>query len=736
MSLLSNRRAYTEPSVNVNATEGDWVHTCCHMCGGGTGIRVLVNNGLVRRIEPNPENPLGVCNSSRNYTEFKKGGGAVCARGNAGIMALYDPDRVKKPLRRQNPEKGVGIDSQWKEISWDEALAEIAGKLQELRAAGTPEKLITFSESSLAADIQRDFCNLFGTPNVSFHTNLCSVSRRAAAQAVLGQDEPLGDYANSKYILLFGWNPLSAIKWAYLPAAINHGIQAGARMVVVDPWANETASRANQWLPIRPGTDGALALAMGHIIIKDGLYNREFVSNWVAGFNEYAEYVRDKTPEWAEEITGITADVIRDLAKEFASSQPSIADGWSGPGHHSNGFNALRAIFALNLLVGSVDCEGGLLLPEKAQLGPSPISLLPQNKQRFDGIETFPYGHFSGSYVETMNRLNQESGPYSLEVGIATMTNLAMSVPGTQEVIEALKKLKLFVVIDTHMSETAELADIVLPGTTYLERYGIVSRGVTWPIFALRQPAVKPIYGQIPEYEIFIELGRRLKLVDATGQEVFSGLTYEEYLDYRLRNSDAHISLKELKELPGAVWKDSRGTRHKKYTQKDYKINTPSGKFELVVQMLPKSRLDETPVSALPEFQFRKWLPDQSYPFFFISWKQANHTHSRTMNNPYLMMTGDTNPLLINKDAAHKLGIKDGDEVWIESPYAKAKTKIRATEGIHPQVVGVQWGFGHWALGKIAKGKGVNASQFGRPSHDFMTGQAIHKEVCVRIYKA
>ena len=760
---------------------GRWIPTCCHMCAGGTGIEVKVVDGLAIDIRPNAENPLGVCNVSQDYEENKKAGGVICPKGNASLMALYDPDRIQKPLKRTNRLKGKDVDPKWREISWNEALDEIVAKLRELKDKGQPEGLITFTESATVTQIQQDFTNLFGTPNYSVHSNLCSAGRSAASTAVFGDGEVLGDYANTEYGIIFGWNPFAAIKWAHLPRMFEQGISRGMKLVVVDPWCNETASKADQWVPIRVGTDGALALAIGHVLIEKNLYDRQFAEQWTYGFEAYRDYVKDKTPEWAAEITTIPADTIRQIAVDFGKSNRAIADGWIGPGQHSNAVNNLRAIFVLNLLKGNVDMPGGMLLPQNASLGKSDIKTFKLDKPRFDGNSRFPIGHSSGAYVETVNRLLKDEGPYKLKVGIATMQNLVMSIPGTGQVIEALKKLEMFVVIDTHMSETALLADIVLPGSTYLERYDTVTRGITWPVIALRQPVVEPLFGQLPEHDIFIELGRRLQLTDADGRRVFENLTYEKYFDQLLRNSTAKLGLEDFKKLPGAVWRDETGTKYEKYAtrldlagrddievidrivyqftrdaegkidrngvktvigvqvgDKYYTgVNNPSRRFDFDTARL-KGKMDflGRQLSGLPEYRQREWMPSDKYPLSLISWKHAAHTHSRTFNNPYLMELLEYNPLLIHRGTAEKLNIKNGDEIWIESPHKKDKAIAAVVEGMHPETVGFTHGFGHWGFGDVAKGKGTNTGQFNLPKTDPLAGQAIHKEVNVRIYKA
>ncbi len=338
--------------------------------------------------------------------------------------------------------------------------------------------------------------------------------------------------------------------------------------------------------------------------------------------------------------------------------------------------------------------------------------------------------------------------------------------------IEALKKLEFVVAVDVLISETAEMADIVLPGTTFLERYELSLPWVSWTVIALRQPVVPPIFGQPAEYDIIIDLGRRLGLRDANGKEYFAGLNYEDYLSRMLEQSSAKLTLEDLRALAGAVWVDPKGTAYEKHKRelppekvksavvvgdqlfdkppenggrviglvKDGRnvqgFPTPSGKVEFYSEWL-KSKKDGAgqPVDVLPVYVPRGWQPTAKYPFFLINWKEATHTHSRTMNNPWLIELKGSNPLVMNRKAAQRLRIKDGDEVWVESPYGKDKAVAKLTEGIHPNVVGWQHGFGHWAMGRVAKGKGTNTGQFLPTKSDALSGQSLNKECCVRVTK-
>lgn len=780
---------------------GTWIPSCCNMCGGQSGILAHVVDGVVQKIEPNHWNPNNYSNLSADffdgYTEDYgcAEGGAICPKGNAGIMQLYDPDRVKRPLKRGNPDRTPGADPRWQEISWDQALDEIAARMKALRDAGDAHKLLWISEDHSFTHVQGDFCTLFGTPNYGMHSNLCDVARKASFATVMGHDRPLADFLQSKYILLFGWNPASAIKWVYLPRILTRAVERGARLVVVDPYLSDTAAKAHEWVPIRPGTDGALALALAHVIIRDRVYDAAFVDRWTTGFEEYAAFVADKTPRWAEQITTVSAGAIERLAHELAETRPACVDAWSGPGQHSNGVQGGRAIAMLNSLIGSWDRPGGMLIPDKrgnkhAHVHPDERAKHTLAQPRFDQLDRFPLGHKSGVYTQLFSNLAEGAGPYDAKMLMCVFQNPMMSVPGTDTVAKALAKLETVVVIDTMMSETAMLADYVLPGTTYLERYDLNTHWVTWPVVGLRQPVVKPLFGQPAEYETIALLGRRLGLATAEGTELFrvgalskqpiEDVTawYEDFLSNELVHGAPGITLDELKALPGAVWVDKGGTRYDKHAEelpadkraaawfdgdpgaegtvaydkpKDQGgkpigvvvggrvvtgFRTPTGKVAFVARHLAaKKDAAGRDIDPLPVYQPRDWEPSAEYPLYLINWKEASHTHSRTQNNPWLLELKPTAPLIINPQTAARYDVRDGADVWVESPYGRVRATVAVSPRMHPEVVGLQHGFGHTALGRRARGRGTSDAALRPAKADALSGMALHKEACVRIVR-
>ncbi|MBI4787828.1 MAG: molybdopterin-dependent oxidoreductase [Chloroflexi bacterium] len=382
------------------------IPTACNMCGGTTGILARVVGGRVVKIEPNAANPIGVANISTDYASLKSSGARMCPKGNASMMSLYDPDRVKKPLKRTGA-RGAG---QWQEITYDQAVTEIAAKLAAIKASSGPDKVVWFTEDNTLVPIQESLCNVFGTPNFLQHSNLCDVARKFGFEKTLGNGRPLADLRNAKYMLIFGWNPLGAMKWAHLPRILLDGLAKGAKLVIVDPRLSETADKAldygGRWLPIKPGTDGALALALANVIVAEKRYDANFVANWTIGFDKFSALVASKTPEWAAPITGIAADTIRTVARELATTKPAVVDAWSGPGHHMNGAEGSRAIAALAGLIGQVDAPGTLILPDRKGPSfkvPAPAGTLPP---RVDGKGTkYPFAHSSGVYVEARDAM-------------------------------------------------------------------------------------------------------------------------------------------------------------------------------------------------------------------------------------------------------------------------------------------------------------------------------------------
>jgi thiosulfate reductase/polysulfide reductase chain A len=332
----------------------------------------------------------------------------------------------------------------------------------------------------------------------------------------------------------------------------------------------------------------------------------------------------------------------------------------------------------------------------------------------------YPFAHSSSVYVEAREAMIT-GHPYMPRAAIFVMQNFVFSVPNTAKSLQALNNLELIVSVDTHLSETAQMADYVMPGTTYLERYELLPQWVTFPVVALRQPVVPPLFGQKPEYEFVKDLALALGYNIPPFNE-----TYEMFMDDALK-SGVGFGLADLKAMPGATWIGGK-TEYEKY--KTTGFATPSKKFEFYSQqMLTKG------LNPLPDYVPTEDGPTSTYPLHIINWKEALHTHSRTMNNSWLMGFHGENELWINIDKAKTLGIGDGDMVTVENQYGKAQARAKVTRRIHTDVVGMVHGFGHWAAGHIAQGKGTNDGQFIPGKAERICGMGAHKDGAVRVYK-
>ena len=771
-----------------NLKDGEWVYSNCNMCGGQSGIKVRVVNGRAVKIE-GMANPNNIANISTNYEKAvqelavvyggdRDAAGRLCSKGNSGLRTLYDPDRLKTPMVRVG-ERGSG---KWKAISWDEAIAQVAENLAKIRDKYGAETLAWFSEDHSFTHIQQDFCKLYGTPNYHNHANLCDVSRKASFKLAMGDERPLADFEDTAYALIFGWNLLGATKWIHLPGIWNRGRAKGAKMVCVDPFLSQTGAKADEWVPLRPGTDGAFALAIGHVLIAKGLVNKPFIDEWCVGFDEYAKLVADKTPQWAEKITSISAATIERIATEIGETakagKPVCIDTWSGPGHHTNATLGGYAITALPALLGMVDKSGTMLVPSKMgnKHQSIDIDLASNKKPRVDGKGgKYLLGHGSGIYIETRDVVlaGKESTPGSNipKAGVFVFQNFLMSVPNTDKNIAFMKKLEYVVVNDIYMSETAELADIVIPGSVYLERYDFSSYWVTWPVLGLRKPVVKSVINGMTEVEFWMAVMKKMGLKDKKGNlpgdAGYDGYYANEYTPtafvkqqdwetYKkstlaLSGKTEYEKFRKEVKLPegGAVDektglvkdKDGKSVGVKAGGKLCAGFNTPSRKLELSSELLKKAKLPGVPEYAEPEDK-----PTPEFPLYLINFKQNEHTHSRTFNNAYLMEMKPDNPLLINSATAAKLGLKDGDPIWIQSPFAKAKATIQTTERIHPEVVALHHGYGHLGFGKVARGSlnkhntwspaGTADGQFLPGKAEKLSGMAVHKEIGVKLIRA
>ncbi|MBZ4642942.1 MAG: molybdopterin oxidoreductase [Deferribacteraceae bacterium] len=524
---------------DVGEKPGKWVSTTCQGCTTWDPIQVFVQDGRAVKVRGNPHSKsnLGTC----------------CPRAHIGLQQLYDPDRVVTPMKRTNPQKGRGIDPKFVPISWDEALNTIADKMMELRKNGEAHKyMLNRGRYTYMRDVIYDaMTKIYGSPNNISHSALCAEAEKSGAFFTQGYwDYRDYDTANTDYLLLWGLDPLVSNRQVALMIKRFHEVLDRGIVTVVDPKMGPAAAKAHNWLPILPGTDGALAAALAHVLLTEGLWSKEFVGDFKDGKNRFVKNqavdestfeekhtyglvkwwnieLKDKTPEWAEKECGIPAAQIYKTAREMAAKAPKVCV-WMGPGAamQIRGTYSAMAVHALNGLLGSVDVEGGVLQKMKQVANHMP-DLKPYQdeiaKKKFKKIDQRGYLEFPalnkgkpGSAVVTNNVATAmlKKDPYDIKMCIGYMNNFAFSGTEGQRWEKAFSNPELFFVhLTTHASEMTMFADIVLPcAITTFEKWGYLKTiGNANAQVCLVQPVVEPIFDvKIDETEIPYLIAKKL----------------------------------------------------------------------------------------------------------------------------------------------------------------------------------------------------------------------------------
>ncbi len=854
-----------EAAEITDYAQGKWIRSGCNMCGGQCGIDCFVDaKGVLRKIEPtrDPNNVASVSkfqDAQLKLTGDKYEFGTLCCKGNSGRRSLYDPDRLQSPMKRVGPR---GSASSFVPITWDEAILTCAAKLSNIRKTYGARSVMWFGEDHSFTHIQQDICQGFGTPNYMNHAMLCDTSRKSAFRSVIGDDRPLADLEDSDFLLVFGWNFLSAIKWTWLAKAFARArTRADHTFAYVDPVFNTTASKADQWLAVKSGTDGALALALAHRIVNaagTGNYDAAFVQAATIGFDAFKAYLNNAAPwgdgavkdaAWAAGVTGIPQAAIEKLADDLIAAHKAgkkiCIDAWSGPGHKGNATQGGRAIIALLALFGAIDKPGTIMFPERE--GPSRNPANPawpaadgwkvdgtkdialteaaaSNRNLIDATgkawpagTTVPkgtkftrkylYGHGAGSYVDALETMITQRDflgfPYPAKAAVIVFQNLMMSVPEVERTRKALEAMEFVLAVDTHMSETAEMADIVVPGANYLERYDYNARWVTFRCVNLRQPVVKSwIPGGRSEAEFFMGLGGALGIpaFKTTPEYTVDEEFYKkEWAAFMAKGYATQMSWAELKAA--GVWIEDfaapkGGTHYEKKKKtatgktfdaatmavKTYGpaggqvftvVNKTSGAVLGYAASATPTTYDEAPgiwgtdsgrvqlwdvrlapayegtlfpggmdvkgdirFHPLPAYGPQNELPSPAYPLYFISWKEVEHTHTRSFNNAWLMEMRAENRLLIHPTTAAARKIEEDDSVYVASYYGVVKARAHLTFGIRPDTVGWVRGYGHWALGKLARGRGSHDGGILAARAEVHSAQAVNKDLVVQVTKA
>lgn len=703
-------RYVSRAEAQSRGDEVRYINSSCAICTSKCVFRGQVVNGVIKRLEPEPD--------------FPKSRGMICARGNAGAGTPYDPDRVKYPMIRTG-RRGEG---KWRKASWEEAYQYIADKTKQLVAEEDDHRsCIGFasSEGTYQEGYWNQFRELFGSPNSLRHPTLCLSSNIRGYQSVFGT-YPVADLANARYVIMAGANRAESI---FTPDTIDiFGRPKGSyKLICLDPRFTKTAAKADQWLPIKPGTDMAFALAMIQVIISEELYDRDFVEKFCVGFSELTEHVKAYTPEWAAAETGIAATDIRRIAREFATTPnavfyPGRRSSWQGDEVQSR-----RAIAILNAVIGAFDRPGGLMPAVNVSLKsyfyePAWYS---QTRPRLEEGDVTFLNPRDGSWIAWRDRAIK-ADPYRIRGLFIYKQNVLESVPDRNKSMELFDQLDIIVCIDTFMSDTAWHADVVLPESNYLERLdppNVYGMGGTEPTVVIRQPLINALYDTKPCFEIVKELAAYFE--DEDGEPLssyFEGSVEEHTAQMMAGHPGAmeQLKAKAFFAIPPVAFGE--------YRQGKKSFNTASKKIELYSEDFAGRGLEPLPVFRTPE----RLAPDQ---FRFVVGRHAIHTNSMTAAFPELNWHQPENAVWLNPEPARRLGIKTGDRVQMTNRNGNSVTvKAQVTEGIRPDCVYYAPGYGSISPGKpLVYQRGASQAAILEAHFEPISGNALMHETVVEL---
>jgi thiosulfate reductase/polysulfide reductase chain A len=660
------------------------IRTVCQGCHSECGVLVNVEDNRVTAVKGDPNHPVSK--------------GHVCVKGKTYGELISHPDRLRFPLKR-GATKASG---QWQRISWDQALDEIAAKLTAIREKHGPCSIGTFHGTAPRQGmfLARLMGKALRTPNVlNTDLHICYAPSMVAEFATVGASilqEQGPDYLNSKCILIFGGNPPVSHpgRGRDLLEAV---AKRGTKLIVVDPRRTDLAKRADMWLQIRPGTDQALILAMLHTVISEQLYDREFVENYCNGFAELSAHIKQYTPEWAAQITWLSADQIRQAARLYATTKPAIAHRRVALDQSMNSTQSARAVLALVALTGNLDVPGGNLLPTPVPgfitTGGVMAHCKPDDelaKQRLGATEypliSGPDGLFLVVHAAIANRAMLEGEPYPLKALLLAGGNPVVNKQNTRHTWNAYKALDLLVVSDFFMTPTAELADYVLPATTWLERDECCDEPYL-NCAAARQKAVEPPPECRDDVQIGIDLLQRLPWAD---HDAMPWKTSGEFHEFRVRGMN--MTFEQFKDI-GYV---APTPVPRKYQQG--KLRTPSGMVELRSSIFEKHGYNPLPDYVEP-LHGPLSTPElmESYPHILVTGGRTIEYYLSAERQLDAIRKLMPDPLFeMHPETAAKAGVKDGDWVWVETPQIKGervKLRVKTTTDFDPRVVHAQHGW-------------------------------------------
>jgi len=674
----------------------------CGICPAGCINNIHLVEGKIQSVQPLAHHKDSI----------------VCPRGSSAKEIVYSPDRILYPQLRT----GSRGDGKYEQISWEAAYQFLVEKLRLISAQYGPEAVAiytgrgnfeyglneAFAPSGTVESSANAVLFPFGSPNTSGVGSLCFVS-----YGIIAGRACFGDYHRNIYedldradlILVWGANPATDSPPSNLPR-LKKAQKRGARVIVIDHRRNETAiaTRA-EWIGIRPGTDGALALGLIQVLLHEDRYNHDFVENWTHGFEELRNYVKDFTPDIVSQITWIPAVKIVELARIIGNTRSCSILTYTGLEYSNTGLQAIRAVFTLQAIAGFLDIPGGKIfrMPDRPRNNRN-LSDPPKNRPKPIGAEEFPlyYAVRNEAHASMFPRAILEGIPYPLRGLVISGASIITAWPDPELWSRSFQALDLLVVVNRFPTADSAFADLILPATTMFE---IESYVLHDDLLILRKRIIPPLGEARNDYLIFAELARRLGYGDRWPQ------TETRMIEQALIGTG--VSLEELSSHPEGIRLSMPAIQYRKYAtgilRQDGKpgFNTPTGKFEITSEWLrsfgyeplPKyTEVTEGPISA-PGLV-------KTFPLVFNSGARTNFDFRSQHHNIPSLIKGHPFPLVhMHLKDAQARGIFDGDEVVVVSPRGRVIFTARVTENILPGVVEVNMG-GGGPLGPEAWQKG------------------------------
>ncbi len=660
----------------MSTTGTSKIRTICPLfaCPSYDGIVATVEDGRITKMEGDKAHPW-----SKGY---------ICPKGRNEWKVLYHPKRFRQPLLK--------TPSGRKEISWDEAIEIASDRLGEVRTRFSPLSICTTLPFAPAMAL---FTRTLGSPNEMTNQDLCQGTAETADPltfgSVLSIYRSAQDFRHSKCILLVGTNMPSSCggQWQQ----VLHAKKNGAKLIVVDPRRCEAAKAADMYLQIRPGSDGALALAMLNVVINEGLYDAGFVEKYCIGFEELKKHVQQYTPEWASEVTWLSREEIVQAARVYATNGPASYRGNIGVCQHSNSTQAARAFAALIAITGNIDVPGGNRLPEWPSFGFGALSQafrdsqLPREvEEQTLGTDRFPLWAGPEAIIRrphnpTVINAMLTGEPYPVKAWVIMGANPVLTYANTEKVIEAIKRLEFSMVLAYTPSPTSDLADLVLPLAHSFEQNDVrFSEYGNW--ISATPKLVEPPGGCREDMEILYDIAERMVQKGYIHKNLIPWKNNDELMEASFADSD--LSYQDLCEK-GTVISDPR---YRKY--KELGFETPSGKVELY-----SSRMEGHGYEPLPTYkecdESPKLLPRlaEKYPLYLTTRRCQEYFLSRSSAYEWVRKITPYPQLHIHPSTAEERGIKDGDKVVIETPKGSIQHVAKVTEDVHPEVVNGVYGW-------------------------------------------